>query len=136
MGKFGFRTMIGIGMAALTLSATQVAQAAKSGLASQTFKVDDGCKVVTPDKKQATLADLKVGDKVNIRYQSQNGVLVADRIVVPQPRTAKQPKTSSPSGHPQQPPKPTNELRAHGTITGINPQANTVTILGKASRKS
>jgi putative ubiquitin-RnfH superfamily antitoxin RatB of RatAB toxin-antitoxin module len=136
MGKCGFRTMIVIGMTALTLSATRDAQAAKSGLASQTFKVDESCMIVIPDKKQATLADLKVGDRINIRYQSQSGVLVADRIALPQPRSAKQPKTSSPSGHPQQPPKPTNELHARGTITSINPQANTVTILGKAPRKS
>jgi len=134
MSRFGFHMMIGIGMSALVLAAAQAAQTANNGLTSQTYKVDDGCQIVTADKKQATLADLKVGDKVDIRYHAQNGTLVADWIIVHRPRNAQQPKTSPPSGQPR--PKPTNEPRARGTIININTESNIVTIEGKPPRRS
>jgi hypothetical protein len=135
MSKFCFRTTIGIGITALAVSATQVAQAG-SGLTTQSYKVDDGCKIVTADKKQATLTDLKVGDKVNIRYRAQNGTLVADRIVVQQPRTTQQPKTPPPSGHPREKSQPTNGLLARGTIIDVDTQSNTVMIEEKPPRKN
>jgi NADPH-dependent 2,4-dienoyl-CoA reductase/sulfur reductase-like enzyme len=64
----------------------------------------------------------------------RTGPIVADRIAVPQPRSAKQHKASPPSGQPQPPPKTTNELHAHSTITSIDPQVKTVTIEDKDGR--
>jgi len=38
---------------------------------------------VFPDKKDATLADIKVGDKVKVSYTDESGVLTAHRIGPP-----------------------------------------------------
>lgn len=46
---------------------------------SKTFKAE-GAKVKTADKPDATLADLKVGDKVLVVYVEDNGALVAKKI--------------------------------------------------------
>ena len=47
----------------------------------KTFKVPADCKiVVAPDKENATLADLKVGDKVHVMYMEDAGVLTAKKI--------------------------------------------------------
>lgn len=46
---------------------------------SKTFKTE-GAKVATADKKDATLADLKVGDKVLVAFVEENGAAVAKKI--------------------------------------------------------
>jgi len=46
---------------------------------TKTFKAE-GAKVATADKKDATLADLKVGDKVTVMYVEDSGAAVAKRI--------------------------------------------------------
>jgi Cu/Ag efflux protein CusF len=46
---------------------------------SKTFKAE-GAKVATVDKKDATLADLKVGDKVRVQFVEENGAAVAKKI--------------------------------------------------------
>ncbi len=55
----------------------------KKGTESKTFKVSDKTKYSTTEKKDATLADIKVGDKVKVGYTDENGVLTAHRIGPP-----------------------------------------------------
>jgi len=55
----------------------------KKGPESKTFKLGDKTKYVTTEKKDAALADIKVGDKVKVTYTDENGVLTAHRIGPP-----------------------------------------------------
>ncbi len=55
----------------------------KKGTESKTFKVSEKAKFSTADKKDATLADIKVGDKVKVAYTDESGVLTAHRIGPP-----------------------------------------------------
>ena len=56
----------------------------KKGAESKTFKVGDKTRYSTTDKpKGAMLADIKVGDKVLVRYTEEDGVLTAHSISVP-----------------------------------------------------
>ena len=56
----------------------------KKGAESKTFKISDKTRYNTVDKtKGATLADIKVGDKVLVRYTEEDGVLTAHSIGVP-----------------------------------------------------
>ena len=48
---------------------------------SKTFYLGEKCPISTVDNHDATLSDLRPGEKVRIRYRSVEGVLVADRIV-------------------------------------------------------
>ncbi|MGA2603688.1 MAG: DUF5666 domain-containing protein [Verrucomicrobiia bacterium] len=51
---------------------------------SKTFKIGEKTKYSTVDKKDAVLADIKVGDKVTVHYTDEDGVLMAHSIGVPQ----------------------------------------------------
>ncbi|HVM60602.1 MAG TPA: DUF5666 domain-containing protein [Verrucomicrobiae bacterium] len=55
----------------------------KKGEDSKTFKIGDKTKYATADKKDAALADIKVGDKVTVMYTEEDGVLTAHRIAPP-----------------------------------------------------
>jgi Cu/Ag efflux protein CusF len=55
----------------------------KKGTESKTFKLGDKTKYSTADKKEAALADIKVGDKVKVGYTEENGVATAHRIGPP-----------------------------------------------------
>jgi Cu/Ag efflux protein CusF len=51
---------------------------------SKTFKIGENTKYSTTDKpKGAALTDIKVGDKVMVRYSEEDGVLIAHSIGVP-----------------------------------------------------
>jgi hypothetical protein len=52
----------------------------KKATTSKTFKVADDAKFVTADNKNATLADLKQGDLVNVRFSDDGDMPVAHRI--------------------------------------------------------
>lgn len=47
---------------------------------AKSFDLGQKCAISTVDNKEAALGDLRPGEKVNIRYQQAEGVLVADRI--------------------------------------------------------
>ncbi|HUJ70897.1 MAG TPA: DUF5666 domain-containing protein [Verrucomicrobiae bacterium] len=55
----------------------------KKDTESKTFKLGEKTKFSTADKKEAALADIKVGDKVTVRYTEDGGVLTALKIGVP-----------------------------------------------------
>src|SRR3989442_1770225 len=57
-----------------------------------TYKVAFDCKISTIGQRKADLADLRVGDRVNIRFTVQDGILVAHKIT---PRgTGRDPKAT------------------------------------------
>ncbi len=57
----------------------------KKGSESKTFKVGEKTRYSTAETpKGALLADIKVGDKVTVRYIEEDGVLIAHSIGVPQ----------------------------------------------------
>ena len=56
----------------------------KKDTESKTFKIVEKTKYSTTDKKEAALADIKVGDKVTVTYTEEGGVLTAHKIGVPE----------------------------------------------------
>jgi hypothetical protein len=52
----------------------------KKATSSKTFKIADDAKFATADKKDATLADLKQGELVNVRFSEEGDTAVAHRI--------------------------------------------------------
>jgi cold shock CspA family protein len=52
----------------------------KGLLFTRNFNIAADCKVSLEDKAAASLADLRPGQKVNVRYQDDNGVLIAMNI--------------------------------------------------------
>jgi Cu/Ag efflux protein CusF len=55
----------------------------KKDAESKTFKLVEKTKYSTTEKKEAALADIKVGDKVTVAYSEEGGVLTAHKIGVP-----------------------------------------------------
>jgi Cu/Ag efflux protein CusF len=54
------------------------------------FTVGEKAKIATADKKAATLADLKAGDKVRVTYTEKAGKITVIKIAPPEkPKTAK-----------------------------------------------
>lgn len=53
---------------------------AKSFLAQKKFNLADSCRIVVPDKPDARLRDLRIGDRVEFSYEEADGVLVANRV--------------------------------------------------------
>lgn len=54
----------------------------KKGEESKMFSVTEKTKVVTADKKEAAIADLKAGDKVQISYAEDGDKAIAKRIMI------------------------------------------------------
>jgi Cu/Ag efflux protein CusF len=52
----------------------------KKDTESKTFKIGEKTKYSTLDKKDATVADIKVGDKVTVAFTEDAGVLTAVKI--------------------------------------------------------
>src|SRR5213594_3686403 len=50
------------------------------GKVRKTYRVAFDCRISTPDMRKAELSDLKVGDRINIRFTVQDGELIAHRI--------------------------------------------------------
>jgi hypothetical protein len=71
--------------------------------ATQTFHLGNNCVIAAIDKKEATLSDLRTGEKVRIHYQNAEGVFVADRIAE-------------------------RALRYDGTVKAVDPKAGTMTM--------
>ena len=119
-------TLALIAAALLTPMLAVYANSTNAAPVSKTFTVPAAAKIHTVDNAAATLADLKVGDKVGIAYHDNNGTLTADKIHV-----INGPKEGAPKGsHPKKgEPKPeTAELHAHGLITAVDATAGTLTI--------
>ena len=62
------------------LDAAEKTVSVKGAMRSKTFNTSDACKVSLEDKPDAALSDLRVGQKVEVHYQSAQGVLVAGQI--------------------------------------------------------
>ena len=89
---------------------------------STTFTTDANTKIRVGDKKTATLADIKVGDKVHITYHDNAGTHVADHVAVQGEKKAEKPTGTEPKKHE---PKP-GELHAGGAVTAVD--ATTLTV--------
>lgn len=72
-------------------------------LSKKQFNLGDNCAFVMLDNHNGSMADLRVGEKVTLRYQLSHGVRIADRIE-------------------QQP------LRFAGVVTAIDPVKHTLTL--------
>jgi hypothetical protein len=56
----------------------------KKSTESKTFKISEKTKYATADKKEATITDIKVGDKVTVYYSiDASGTMMAHRIGPP-----------------------------------------------------
>jgi Cu/Ag efflux protein CusF len=53
---------------------------ARSFMAEKKFNLGDGCRIVVEGRPDASLRDLRIGDRVAFTYEDANGVLVANRI--------------------------------------------------------
>ncbi|MGC3959715.1 MAG: DUF5666 domain-containing protein [Verrucomicrobiota bacterium] len=53
---------------------------ARSLMSEKKFNLADGCRIVVANKPDASLRDLRIGDKVEFSYEAADGVLVANRI--------------------------------------------------------
>ncbi len=62
----------------------------KKDTESKTFKIGEKTKYSTTDKKEAAVADIKVGDKVTVFYTEEGGALIAHKIGVPASVTKKE----------------------------------------------
>jgi hypothetical protein len=49
-------------------------------MSEKKFNLADGCRIVVANKPDASLRDLRIGDKVEFSYEDADGVLVANRI--------------------------------------------------------
>ena len=92
------------------VSAEAHSVAGKGFLSTKVFNVGDHCAVSALDKNQASLADLHPGDRVEIRYRNEQGVLVAYGIAV----------------------KP---LSYRGLVRAVDKNARVVTMQGAAQKK-
>ena len=63
-----------------TLDPNEGTVAVKSFWRTRTFNLADDCKVSLEDKPQATVAELRPGQQVEIKYQNADGVLIARQI--------------------------------------------------------
>ena len=95
---------------------------------STTFTTDANTKIRVGDKKTATLADIKVGDKVHITYHDNAGTHVADHVAVMGEKKGGKPAEKPAGAEPKKhEPKP-GELHAGGAVTAVD--ATAVTPLG------
>ena len=83
----------------------------KNLFSSRTYHLGDNCQFLLSDKKHATTADLRPGQKVTVHYTDASGVLVADRIAQ-------------------------EELRFRGTVRAFDRQSRTLTVKDLASSKT
>jgi hypothetical protein len=120
-------------VAVTLLAPALIAQAGKGGnTTSKTFKVAADTKINTADKTTASLADLKVGDKVGLAYKEDGGALTLSSLHVmgdtKGDKGAK--KGASHKGD-----KAEDGLRARGTVTAIDKAAGTITVDVKEHNK-
>ena len=52
----------------------------KQFLFNRTFNLADNCKIVMPDKSSGSLTDLRPGQKLEVRFEKDRGVLIAYQI--------------------------------------------------------
>ncbi len=109
-------------IAAAVLAPFMMASAAPVD-AAITFKMSPNVKIHAADNSAIGLADLKVGEKVGIAYQENNGVAVAEKIHVIAP-TNVEPAKGQPG---KAPANPDPFIHAHGVITHVNAAEGTLT---------
>ena len=91
------------------------------------FQVATNASIKVGTNQLATLDDLRVGDRINIRYDREDGVLVAKQLADGVPHKPRNASTNAaPTAHHR--PAAKGLARVHGVIQSINDQAGTVGI--------
>ena len=118
-------------VAAFVLATVQPTQAARvrrsTSFQTDVFQVATNARIVVGTNRSAALGNLKVGDRVSLGYDRENGTLVAHQIADGVPH-----KPRNPSVHPapktQHPHRTSSVAHVHGIIQSVNVQAGTITI--------
>ena len=97
-------TVTGVDLEAKTVSV-------KGFLFSKTFHTAEPCKFSLEDKPEASLSDIRPGQKVNVRYQNAQGVLVANQIEQ-------------------------HDILFKGYITAIDPSQRTLVVKGRSGTRN
>ena len=96
------------------------------------FKVASNATIVVTTNHKATLADLKIGDRVNIGYEKENEGLVAHRIAdgVPHkaPNTSTNNTSASSSVKTHAHAKGETLFHVHGVVRAVDVASGTVTV--------
>jgi hypothetical protein len=116
----------------LTLALVLPADAArvKRAIQTDTIQVTSNTKIAVGATHSASLANLRVGDRVSIGYAEENGARVARRISDGVPHKTQNP-SATPGANPQHHTGAPGVLHVHGVIRAIDLQAGTVTIAHK-----
>ena len=93
--------------------------AAKAAGTDLTFQVPATCTISVVGNASAKLSDVKVGDKVGVAYDENNGTLTAASVHVIDPTAKKEHKKGE---------KPADHKHAGGTVAGVDATANTLTV--------
>jgi len=124
-------TRLIVTVAALLLITVEPTQAARfrRGRAFQTdvFQVATNARIVVGTNHSAALGDLKIGDRVSVGYNRENGTLVAHHIadgVPPKPRNP----SVNPAPNSQHPHRTSSLAQVHGILQSVNVEAGTITI--------
>ncbi len=127
-----------VALLALALALALPAQAARlirtirtRAYQTETFHVAANAHIAVGDNRKASLADLKVGDRISIGYVQENDVKSARRISDGVPHKSPTPG-ATPSQKPNHHPGASSLLHAHGVIRSVDVGANTVTISHRA----
>ena len=115
----------------LALALAQPAEAARlrrhPAIQTTTLQVTSDTRIAVGTQHSASLANLRIGDRVIIGYVQQDGALVAHRIADGVPHIPHTPGTTPGVGS-QHHAKAPALLHVHGVIRAINLQAGTITI--------
>jgi hypothetical protein len=111
-----------------TVQPTQAARIRRStAFQTDVFQVATNARIVVGTNRSAALGDLKVGDRVSLSYDRENGTLVAHHIADGVP-----PKPRNPSVHPapktQHPHRTSSLAHVHGVLQSVDVQAS-ITLL-------
>ncbi len=104
---------------------TPVLAQAKPVIGVATFKLAANVKIHAANDSTARLADLRIGERVAISYQDNNGILIAEKI-----HEVVLPNADDGTGKTETPvpkAKADTDLHAHGVITAIDSSAQTFT---------
>ena len=94
---------------------------------NQVFQVASDARIVVGTNRTASLANVRIGDRVGISYAQENGVWVIHRLADGVPHNAPHPGTKpAPTQHPR--PKAPALFHAHGVVRGVDLQAGTLLI--------
>jgi len=119
-----------VGLIVGMLGAPMFAQAKDKGVKAAgtdlTFQVPATCTISVTGNASAKLSDVKVGDKVGVAYDENNGTLTAASVRVIDPTAKKEHKKGE---------KSADHKHTAGTVAAVDTTANTLTVTPHAHHK-